>query len=103
MKPSPSNETNPIRPEADQLHPTQPVSSLRHTVGIREEAVGCPVLAGGVQHNAERNDEGQAMMWSTLEVYATRQLTISTLGLVVRQHHVPGSIDEPSWIVTHPE
>ena len=42
-------------------------------------------------------------MWSTLEVYATRQLTISTLGLVVRQHHVGQDLDEPSWIVTHPE
>lgn len=42
-------------------------------------------------------------MWSTLEVFADRQLTISTLGLVVKQHHVPKSIDEPAWEVTRPE
>ena len=39
-------------------------------------------------------------MWTTLEVYATRKLTISMFGLVVKQHHVPASIDEPAWIVT---
>lgn len=42
-------------------------------------------------------------MWSTLEVFADRQLTVSTFGLVVKQHHVASNLDEPCWIVTKPE